>query len=1128
VSITLFFALAACGPALQDPADLVEQLRSDEILVRDRAFQKLEGLGDRAEAHLKKAAEDPDPELSRRARLLLRIHEIDRRFSPALRKAIPGIARRLARDGDHEWTKIYLEMAAEPGKAGSFPFPELRREDLEPLAAEALRRAETPEEMEAICAAIKAWRHQSAEPELLKSLRHVHSGVRRSAFSALERFHGPFAAATLGIRETADDAEALATVMWNASPHVPTESVIRLIPLLRHPERSVRSAIGDALDCLDAVEAVPAVLNLLRDGNPEFRKEGLDLLARLDPREQRRAILALLDDPDSDVRRAVVRIAANRGLIPAADRLEALFRDPDESVRVSAIENLGKRLDVDAGPALIRTLRDHGGAARNAALVTLAQRKGGAPAELVIPFLGHPEAEVRQLALRYLASCGAVGAAAEIAPLLDDRDSDVCAAAVDAVKALRIDASPDRLLRIVRDHDGRAAAEAAILLARTSPELVQPHLERLFFEEGHFKAHEIVHLLALTKHPDPVGFLKQGLEREEPIWEETVKAIIALNTPASLQALRSMLKDPEDGLRRLAATWFCRRNAPEARADLLPLLEDSYPAIQVLVLDYLGRTGLGTETDRIRKLTQDDNSLVRRGAAAALQKRRVAEAGPDFIRLLEDTEEGVALEAARGLAALGDRRVVPVALAWLQSGDAHRRECGFQMLSILHPREELPRVVRLLEHRESKVRVWAARVIGRIGARERARSLIPLLRDPATQYPAAALLRDLEARELLPDLIAMLEDPDVHARDGAMQAIMVFRALEAAPRIRRFLKDPDLFIRQKAVDALAIIRDREAIPDLILLLKDPAGVLRAEAADAMGELAYREMIPALVGLLNDPDGRVRWCACNTLAELHAVEAVPDLIRMLRDPSCRERGRVVMTLARLKAMEAIPVLIPLLENGDLRLQVADALADLGSHEAMKVLNGPGGDPVSAALKFARQGDLSGLDSVLRGDCLPSRWEAAEFLCERGDRRAVPEVLRLSEELEWGPHGLNALRRPEVWKKLRERRMPADEEGAAPNLLARLGRRAGLEVRWESGTSFDELAFRTDWVDLGWYSADLDLIEVLDRAFDETPGGRPAWRTNCPVDFILEDDHIRILPRGEAIKFWKAWWEAEQKK
>ena len=33
---------------------------------------------------------------------------------------------------------------------------------------------------------------------------------------------------------------------------------------------------------------------------------------------------------------------------------------------------------------------------------------------------------------------------------------------------------------------------------------------------------------------------------------------------------------------------------------------------------------------------------------------------------------------------------------------------------------------------------------------------------------------------------------------------------------------------------------------------------------------------------------------------------------------------------------------------------------------------------------------------------------------------------------------------------------------------------------------------------------------------------------PYEVVLESNTIRILPREEALKFWKAWWEEEQKK
>ncbi|HEY3225888.1 MAG TPA: HEAT repeat domain-containing protein [Planctomycetota bacterium] len=1124
------FALIALGPALkQDPAALIEQLRSDDIALRERAYLDLEKLGEAAEPHLKRVAEDRDLEFARSVRRLLRTLELERGFSAGLKKASPGLARRLARGDEGEWTRVYLGFAAEPDRSARYLFPELRREDLEPLAAEALRQAQTPEEIEGVCDAVVRWGHRSAEPEAIRLLRKPHYRTRRALMEVIKRFEGPGGLVSIALRECASDPMALAAALDEYSSFLPAESIPLLIPLLRNPDRWIRSRAQDALASNQAVEAIAEARALLRHENPEIRIDALALLVRLNPGKPAEAATALLADPSPAVRKAAIKWTAELGLIPPADRLGALFQDPDESVRVYAIERLGGRREIEVADALVLSLKDHNGAARDAALDALGCREGGAPIADIEAFLGHPLAEVRRRALDCLASCKARSAAPAVARLLDDPDPSVRRDAFQTLRKFETPVGADQLVRLLA-LGGRTAAQAASLLADAAPDLLRPELERLFFEERVLRGDEIADLLVRTKHPDPLGFLVEGFDKEESVSRESFQAITALKTPAADEVLRGLLKSSEIDLRRAAVEWTGDRPSPAARADLLPLLDDPQSAIRAMVVNYLAGTGLGPETARIRKMTSDESPGVRAAAAAALQRHKVPDAVADYLRLLDDPSYEVAIVAARGLTAMSDRRVIPAALAWLESGQKDLRECAFQILSILHLPEDGPRVAALLDHRESRVRTWAGMVLGRGGGRDVAQRLLPLLRDPSNQYMASSLLGDLEAREVSADVISMLDDRDVYARAGAMDALRVLGAKEAAPRVRRLLSDPDLFIRRKAIVTLAVLGDRDSVPLLIALLGDPVPLIRSEAAEAIGVLGSRETVPALIRLLEDPAAMVRGSACEALAELRATQVVPDLLRLLRDPSCRERSGLIFALARLGARDVIPDLIGLLGDSNLRGGAAEALADLGAREAIPALKSPGRDPARVALALARLGDSTGLEAMLAARSAFDRWTAAAFLCDRGDRRGVPVLLSLAEETEWLPNALNAVRRPGVWKRLRERRMRATEEGSVPNLLKRLGRRAETQVRWSAGTTFDELVFRTDWVDLGWYMANPTLIDALARVFQDHRGnGRDdSGGRTAPWDYILEDDGLRILPRAEALEFWKKWWAEEQAK
>jgi hypothetical protein len=101
--MSILFALAM---ALQDdPAKLVETLRSDSVEEREKAAEQLKAAGKRVLADLDRAARDTDLEVAARAARIARIIR-NRDLIPAvLRQKAPKIEARLAGGDLHEWTQ---------------------------------------------------------------------------------------------------------------------------------------------------------------------------------------------------------------------------------------------------------------------------------------------------------------------------------------------------------------------------------------------------------------------------------------------------------------------------------------------------------------------------------------------------------------------------------------------------------------------------------------------------------------------------------------------------------------------------------------------------------------------------------------------------------------------------------------------------------------------------------------------------------------------------------------------------------------------------------------------------------------------------------------------------------------
>ena len=124
--------------------------------------------------------------------------------------------------------------------------------------------------------------------------------------------------------------------------------------------------------------------------------------------------------------------------------------------------------------------------------------------------------------------------------------------------------------------------------------------------------------------------------------------------------------------------------------------------------------------------------------------------GPLTTMLASRSRDG--LDRVVKLARFGNReRVAPIVRGWLSS--SHEPELIMAALAYVEDAADLPWALGAARHEEWKVRMAAARALGRIGAREEFRPLLDLLRDPVwwVRYHAAQALtglRGLEPHEL--------------------------------------------------------------------------------------------------------------------------------------------------------------------------------------------------------------------------------------------------------------------------------------------------------------------------------------------------------------------------------------------
>lgn len=202
---------------------------------------------------------------------------------------------------------------------------------------------------------------------------------------------------------------------------------------------------------------------------------------------------------------------------------------------------------------------------------------------------------------------------------------------------------------------------------------------------------------------------------------------------------------------------------------------------------------------------------------------------------------------------------------------------------------------------------------------------------------AMALLRlGPVARQALPSLEKMLDDPSQYVIEHVIAALMVIGERDAIPILARALHHEDAIVRRTSATMLAGITSpsRSVAGLLEQALADHDAGVRASAACALGMLGHvaQPAVPALVEAMKDDDENVRMCAVRALGTIlqEAGGVLPALAQALTDRSADVAQSAAMVLAETGGRQAVPTLMDALhhEIASVRAKAAWALGKIG--------------------------------------------------------------------------------------------------------------------------------------------------------------------------------------------------------
>jgi cyclophilin family peptidyl-prolyl cis-trans isomerase/HEAT repeat protein len=272
--------------------------------------------------------------------------------------------------------------------------------------------------------------------------------------------------------------------------------------------------------------------------------------------------------------------------------------------------------------------------------------------------------------------------------------------------------------------------------------------------------------------------------------------------------------------------------------------------------------------------------------------------------------------AIRGLATLGDRRVLPIAqsIAANTNADVRLRIAAVSAMGRVAGPDGTTALLDLLRAAATP-RNLAVEVVNALGATKDPRAFDALLaqtRDPWATMRAAALAAaaNVDAEDFLLVVPSLGADRDWSVRAALAGIFAKLTPARVRGALEDLLADSDTRVRGPALEALAAIQAPDLPARLSAALDAPDFVLRATAARLMGEArpegGAEKLVAAYARGSSDATYSARVAALDSLAKYGGDVARMTLRRALADPEWPVRTRAAALLSSLGETDVMSI------------------------------------------------------------------------------------------------------------------------------------------------------------------------------------------------------------------------------
>lgn len=312
-------------------------------------------------------------------------------------------------------------------------------------------------------------------------------------------------------------------------------------------------------------------------------------------------------------------------------------------------------------------------------------------------------------------------------------------------------------------------------------------------------------------------------------------------------------------------------------------------------------------------------------------------------------------------------RVVDLLVTSAKSDDARLATTAVQALATVTDDRVLGLMIDRFAKGDAAVREQAARWL--LDAAKRTpetvrKAMLEILSagDDATRRQCVQiLLQTGDPKDVLVELLIFMNDLLGWLRDRILETMRTFGDELLRPAVA-LLQHEDEAVRSSALVLAESFNDKRLVGPLCRLLKDDDWWLKITACDSLGRLKDERAVPFLAEALKDDD--CNWAAIDALAQVGSLQALNPLAQLLREDRPELRMEVVRAFSRFTDERLIQLLKVVKDNDpstEVRTRASEVLRDMAGR--LKI-NLEGGEARSAVSIESLQNPLERLLAEVR--------------------------------------------------------------------------------------------------------------------------------------------------------------------